>query len=42
MFVHVIAIRRLMKERKKKRKEKKKKKKNRQNIPCIQPINKVT
>ena len=42
MFVHVIAIRRLMKERKKKGKKKKKKKKNRQNIPCIQPINKVT
>lgn len=33
MFVHVIGIGRLMKE---------KKKKNPQNIPCIQPTNKVT
>ena len=32
MFVHVIAIGRLMKE----------KKKNPQNIPCIQPTNTVT
>lgn len=42
MFVHVIAIGRLMKERKKERKKKERKKKNPQNIPYIQPTDKVT